>query len=87
MKLRGVLCAVGLVAVLLIFPLEALAKGGRGSSRGSSGSSHPVRPYTKKDGTYVPGHRQTNPNGTTKDNWSTKPNVNQYKGKPGTKNP
>ena len=86
MKLRGVLGIVGIGAVLLIFPLEALAKGGRGSSR-SNGGSHPVRPYTKKDGTYVPGHRQTNPNGTTRDNWSTKPNVNPYTGKPGTKNP
>lgn len=28
----------------------------------SYGSTHNVRPYTKKDGTYVEGHRAGNPN-------------------------
>ena len=50
-------------------------------------SSHNVRGYTKKDGTYVQSHRQTNPNKTQKDNWSSKPNVNPYTGKEGTKEP
>ena len=66
------------------FPLQTFARGG---GRGSKGGSHPVRPYTKKDGTYVPAHRQTNPDGTKGNNWSTKPNVNPYTWKPGTKNP
>jgi hypothetical protein len=49
--------------------------------------SHNVRGYTKKDGTYVKGHRATNPNKTQRDNWSSKPNANPYTGKKGTKEP
>jgi len=52
-----------------------------------STTSHNVRGYTKKDGTYVQSHRQTNPNKTQRDNWSSKPNVNPYTGKEGTKEP
>jgi hypothetical protein len=50
-------------------------------------SSHNVRGYTKKDGTYVAPHRATNPNKTQRDNWSSKPNTNPYNGKQGTKEP
>jgi len=50
-------------------------------------SSHNVRGYTKKDGTYVKGHRATNPNKTQRDNWSSKPNTNPYTGKQGTREP
>lgn len=46
---------------------------------------HYVRGYTRKDGTYVAPHYQTNPNSTTSDNYSTRGNVNPYTGKPGTK--
>lgn len=46
---------------------------------------HYVHGYTKKDGTYVAPHYQTNPNGTKADNWSTVGNVNPFTGKPGTK--
>ena len=46
-----------------------------------------VRGYVKRDGTYVmPSHR-TSPNDTKFDNWSSKPNVNPYTGKAGTKDP
>jgi len=50
-------------------------------------SSHSVRGYTRKDGTYVAPHRATNPNSTRSDNWSTKGNVNPYTGKEGTVDP
>jgi hypothetical protein len=50
-------------------------------------SSHPVRSYTKKSGTYVAPHRQTNPDKTQRNNYSAKGNVNPYTGKPGTKTP
>lgn len=53
----------------------------------SSGSSNSVRGYTKKDGTYVTPHQRTNPNGTQRDNWSSKPNTNPYTGKDGKKEP
>jgi hypothetical protein len=49
--------------------------------------SHTVDGYTKKDGTYVAPHQQTNPNGTKADNYSSKPNVNPYTGAPGTADP
>ena len=48
-------------------------------------ADHYVRGYTTRSGTYVAPHRQTNPNGTKSDNWSTKGNVNPYTGKLGTK--
>lgn len=51
----------------------------------SSGGSHAVKGHFKKDVKYVQPHRATNPNQTQRDNWSSKPNVNPYNGKPGTK--
>lgn len=46
---------------------------------------HYVQGYTKKDGTYVAPHMQTNPNATRADNYSTRGNVNPYTGESGTK--
>jgi hypothetical protein len=37
-----------------------------------------VRGYTKKNGTHVQGYKRTAPNGTARDNYSTKGNVNPY---------
>jgi hypothetical protein len=62
--------------ILCLFSISALAT-----------SSHYVRGYTKKDGTYVVPHRATNPNKTQRDNWSSKPNTNPYTGNHGTKAP
>lgn len=75
LRIIVLLAAIG----ALTLPLDAYAKSGSGS--------HSVKGYTKKDGTYVAPHKQTNPNGTKRDNWSTKGNVNPHTGKPGTKNP
>lgn len=61
----------------------AWAKSG-GSSR-SSGSSHSVSGYVKKNGTYVNHHRATNADKTRTNNWSHKGNVNPYTGKEGNK--
>jgi hypothetical protein len=52
---------------------------------GSSSGVHSVRGYTKKNGTYVAPSHATNPNGTKRDNLSSKGNVNPYTGKAGTK--
>lgn len=49
--------------------------------------SHSVKPHFKKDGTYVEGHRQTNPDSNKTNNWSSKGNANPYTGKEGTKDP
>lgn len=46
-----------------------------------------VNGYTRKDGTYVPGHFRTDPNGTKLDNYSTHGNTNPYTGRPGTVDP
>jgi hypothetical protein len=46
--------------------------------------NHHVREYTTKRGTYITPHRQTNPNRTQRDNWSTRGNTNPYTGKVGT---
>jgi hypothetical protein len=53
---------------------------------GASSSSHAVRGYTTKRGTYVAPHRQTNPDHTQRNNYSTKGNVNPSTGKAGTRN-
>ncbi len=41
--------------------------------------------YTKKDGTQVAAHDRSTRDGTKKNNWSTKGNVNPETGKAGTK--
>jgi hypothetical protein len=53
----------------------------------SATDSHYVRSYVTKRGIYVAPHRQTNPDHTKLNNWSTKGNVNPYSGQKGTKNP
>jgi hypothetical protein len=74
---------------------DAVARGGRGSRSGRSSSigpgtgsntqSHSVRGYSRKDGTYVAPHRQSNPDKSFNNNWSTNPNTNPYTGKQGTR--
>jgi hypothetical protein len=60
--------------------------GAEAATHAHTGSNvHPVRPHVTKRGSFVPGHVQTNPNGTKRDNFSTKGNVNPYNGKHGTK--
>ena len=54
---------------------------------GSPAHSHTVRPYVNSQGTYVGGHRATNPNSTQTDNYGTKGNVNPYTGAVGTRSP
>jgi hypothetical protein len=50
-------------------------------------ASKRVNGYTKKDGTYVVPHHRSDANRTQRDNYSSKPNVNPYTGKQGTKEP
>jgi hypothetical protein len=53
----------------------------------SSFATKHVNDYTKRDGTYVAPHHRSDPNRTQRDNYSSKPNVNPYNGKRGTKEP
>lgn len=69
--------AIGLVG---LFGNQAVAQG---YGYGSNPNGHYVKPYTTQNGTYVQPHYQSNPNGTTSDNWSTRGNVNPYTGRPG----
>lgn len=47
-----------------------------------------VRGYFKRStGTYVAPYHRTSPNRTRVDNWSSRPNVNPYTGKRGTRDP
>ncbi len=73
-----------LVCLALALGSTAFARGGHA---GGGGGSHYVAPHVTKNGTYVQGHYQSNPNGTASDNWSTKGNVNPYTGEAGNANP
>lgn len=57
------------------------------STLAAAQSSHAVRGYTTRTGTYVAPHHQTNPDATQRNNWSAKGNTNPYTGKAGTKTP
>jgi hypothetical protein len=81
-----------LLLAALIFSSSVSARGGshsirvpREPSAGIYSHSHAVHGYVTKRGTYVDPHRQTNPNSTRLDNWSTKGNVNPYTGEFGKK--
>lgn len=58
---------------------------GYGSGTGSNPNSHWNGGYTTPRGTYVEPYRQTNPNGSTLDNYGTRPNYNPYSGQSGTR--
>lgn len=78
-----------ILAIVIASSGAADAKGG-GRSSFSSGSpatpgQHWVQPYTTKGGVTVQGHYATNPNATTRDNWSTMGNVNPHTGRYGDK--
>lgn len=46
-------------------------------------AAHWVNGYYTRNGTYIPGHYETNANGNFYDNWGTRGNYNPYTGKPG----
>jgi hypothetical protein len=81
---------VSLLLGLVLLTVPAYARGGGhgGGSHGTGASSgsHYVKGYTAKNGTYVKPHRQTNPDRTQKNNYSTKGNTNPWTGKKGTRN-
>lgn len=53
----------------------------------SPSKSVSVKGYYNKSGKWVEPYKRTSPNKTVRDNWDTRPNVNPYTGKPGTKDP
>lgn len=54
---------------------------------GSNSKSYSVKSFVRKDGTFVNSHRNTVPNKTDLDNYSTRGNYNPYTGKTGTRSP
>lgn len=46
-----------------------------------------VKPYVKKDGTYVPGHVRSAPDRTPDNNYGTRGNYSPYTGQEGTQRP
>ena len=93
--LLGVAMVVGMSAVVLSGHRVGCgggshrSSGGRShtaaSGTGSSHASHAVKGYTTKRGTYVAPHRQSNADGTQRNNWSTTGNANPSTGRAGTK--
>jgi hypothetical protein len=77
----NLLAAITLVGSVILYIPPCTAKG-----KNPNGDTS-VNGYSKKDGTYVAPHQRTNPNGTQRDNWSSKPNYNPYTGKEGKKEP
>jgi hypothetical protein len=95
---RALISVTAALALVIGLTHDAAARGGGRSAHSSSSHSytshrssksssgeHYTKGYTKKDGTHVQGHYQTNPNHTKNDNYSTRGNVNPHTGKPGTK--
>jgi len=77
---------------LAVFSPPALAQynsnsnGGYGGyGTGSNPQSHMNSGYMRNNGTYVQPYHQTNPNGTTSDNYGTRGNYNPYTGQTGTR--
>lgn len=46
-----------------------------------------VNGYYKSNGTYVAPHYRSSPDSTINNNWSTRPNINPYTGRRGTRAP
>lgn len=82
MKLLTLLTAV---AIVVSVPTEARNNhnGGHYAGTGSNPNSHTVRGYSKRDGTYVQPHHQTNPNHTKRDNYNAHGNYNPHNGQTG----
>jgi hypothetical protein len=83
--LCGVTVILACSFILGCFWMEAEAKGGSGT--GSNSKSYSVKPFVRKDGSYIKTHRNTVPNKTDRDNFSTKGNYNPYTGTTGTRSP
>lgn len=81
---------ISLIVLTSLISLSIFARSGGGhhgsyhSGHSRSGTTH-VSGYTKRNGTHVEPHRRTRANGTTKDNWSHRGNVNPDTGEVGTK--
>jgi len=81
-----------LLFLLSVLPMQAQRSHTHTSTRSTaccskSNSDVHVHGYTRKNGTVVRPYTRTAENGTQRDNFSTKGNINPYTGKRGTKKP
>src|SRR6185369_9818281 len=79
-----------LFSLTICIPLHAGRKSSGGYKSQGYGYTNPRSTtisgsVNRKTGTYTAPYRRTTPNGTEKDNYSTKGNMNPYSGKKGTK--
>jgi hypothetical protein len=72
--------------LLSVFLLLSISISAFAAPRRSSSPVH-VRSAVTKRGVYRPAHARTAPDRTQRNNWSSKPNVNPYTGKAGTRTP
>jgi hypothetical protein len=75
--------------VPIVKPIVTFVLGALIAFAASTVEAKPVRTkgYVTKSGTYVPPHYRTAPNRTKVDNYTSRPNVNPYTGKTGTRDP
>lgn len=85
LAMAAAIVAMGTCAAHAQFAGQGTGYGTNLYGTGSNPNSHYVQPHTNRNGSYVPGHYQTNPNGTRRDNYGTVGNVNPYTGIPGTR--
>lgn len=67
--------------------ISVLSLCGAATAAMGRGATIAVKGHITSKGTYVAPSVRTAPNATKTDNWSSKPNVNPYTGKPGTIDP
>ena len=73
--MKRIICLIGMMCILVLFVGTAFA----GSVR--------VRGHFRSNGTYVQPHYRSTPDRSFNNNWSTRPNINPYIGKRGTRTP
>jgi hypothetical protein len=74
-----------LIIIALAFVGWVGAASAQDYGTGSNPESHYVGGYMRNNGAYVPPHYQTNPNGSTYDNYGARGNYNPYTGQTGSR--
>lgn len=73
--MKRIICLIGMMCILVLFVGTAF------------GGSVRVRGHFRSNGTYVQPHYRSTPNRSFNDNWSTRPSINPYTGRRGTRAP
>ena len=76
-----------IVHAVILFCISFTPAFAQGYGTGSNPYDHEVSGYTNSHGTYVEPHYQTNPNGSTTDNYESRGNYNPHTGAYGSRSP